>query len=139
VTDVTLSDYLSSVLRRRFGYGDLDCCIFMADWLIAIGLPDPMADRRSTYSNRKEYRAAIRSEGGLVTSCRRRFADIGLRETETAEPGDVCLVKTPALFGRRVAWIATGAIAVSDKLRAVVTPDAGLVVAPANTLLTWTF
>lgn len=134
---MTLSDYLSGVLRRRFGYGDLDCCTFMADWLVACGLPDPMADRRGTYASRKEYRAAIRSERGLVASCGRRFSDIGLRETATAKPGDVCLVRTPALFGRRVVWIATGAIVVSDKLRAVVTPDAGLVVAPAHTLLIW--
>lgn len=134
---MTLSDYLTDVLRRRFGYGDLDCCTFMADWLVARGLSDPMPDRRGTYSSHKEYRAAIRGEGGLVASCRQRFADIGLLETATAKPGDVCLVKTPALFGRRVAWIATGAIAVSDKLRAVVTRDEGLVVAPANTLLIW--
>lgn len=135
-----LSDYLTGVLRRRFGYGDLDCCTFMADWLVASGMQDPMADRRGSYATKREYRAAIRSEGGLIASCRRRLSEIGLREIETAVPGDVALVMAPLTVRRSgsVVWAPAGAIVVSDKLRAVVTPDAGLVVAPANTLLIWT-
>jgi hypothetical protein len=136
---MTLSDYFTDVLRRRFAYGDLDCCTFMADWLMRCGLKDPMADRRGTYTSAKQYRAAIRREGGLVASCQRRFFSIGLRETETASSGDVALVMAPIGVRRsgRIAWAPTGAIAVSDKLRAMVTPDAGLVIARANTLLIW--
>lgn len=136
---MTLSDYLSSVLRRRFAYGDLDCCTFMSDWLMNIGLRDPMADRRGSYCTKKEYRSAIRAEGGLVESCRNRFARIGLLENGVAAPGDVALVMVPIGVRRsgRVAWAATGAIAVSEKRRAVVTLD-GLAIAPAHTLLIWT-
>lgn len=135
-----LGDYFDSVIQRRFSFGGLDCCTFMADWMILRGLPDAMADRRGTYFTKREYRVAIRSERGLVQSCRKRFAAIGMRETAFVSEGDVALILAP--IGRRrcgsLAWAATGSIAVSEKLRAVVTPDLGLVVAPAHTIMAWT-
>lgn len=135
----SLSDYFDAVLRKRFAYGELDCCTFMADWLVARGFSDPMADRRGSYSTRQEYRAAIRSEGGLLKSCCFRFFDVGLRLYVGVSPGDVALVMAPIGVRRsgRVVSAPTGAIVISDKLRAVVTPDAGLVVAPLPTLLVW--
>ncbi len=137
---MTLSDYLTGVLRQRFHYGDLDCCTFMADWLVARGMADPMIGRRGSYSTWREYRAAIRGEGGMVASCRRRFAAIGLRETATPAKGDVALVMAPIGVRRSgaIVWAPTGAIAVTDRLRAVVTPDTGLVMAPAHIVTVWT-
>lgn len=133
-----LFEYLGEVSERRFGYGELDCCTFMADWLIRRGLPDAMADRRGTYATRTEYRRLIRGEGGLLASCRRRFAAIGLVQRAAAAPGDVCLVAAPVRANaRRVLWAATGAIAVSDRWRAVVTADAGLVCSELKLLCAW--
>lgn len=126
----TLSEYLGRVVRRRFAYGDLDCCTLMADWLMLCGFPDPMADRRGSYSTRSEYIAAIQNEGDIVKSCGRRFAAIGLQVTSEPKPGDVCLVKAPVVGP-------AGAIYVSDKFRAVITPDAGLVFAPVPVLRAW--
>lgn len=134
-----LGAYLGAVLRRRFAYGSLDCCTLMADWLVARGLPDPMADRRGKYATHAEYRAAVRAEGGLLQSCRRRFAAIGLVETARPRPGDVGLVRAIArLGGRRLVRIATGAICLSERVQVVVTPDAGLVGAELEILQAWT-
>jgi hypothetical protein len=135
---MTLSEYLGEISDRRFAYGALDCCTFMADWLMRCGLPDAMADRRGCYTTRACYRRLIRSEGGLVASCRARFAKICLAERPAAFPGDVCLVAAPILRNaRRTLWAATGAIAVSDRWRAVVTVDAGLVCAELEVLYAW--
>jgi hypothetical protein len=132
-----LSGYLATAIRRRFAFGELDCCTFMADWLVARGFSDPMADRRGTYATEAEYRAAMRSEGGIFRSCSQRFTAVGLRETDHAVPGDVCLVKVPVSVRGRVVRGMTGAICVTDKLRAVVTPDAGLVIAGVPIVSAW--
>jgi len=133
-----LSDYLDQVAARGFAYGDLDCCTLMADWLTWRGLPDAMADRRASYASYRQYRALMRAEGGIVASCGRRFAAVGLSALTVPVAGDVCLVKAPVLVRRdRIWWGVTGAIAVSDRLRAVVTPDAGLVIAELDVVSAW--
>lgn len=134
---IPLSDYLGVIMRRRFAYGEMDCCTLMADWLVARGLPDPMADRRGGYATREEFQALIASEGGIVRSCRRRFAGIGLRRTIRPAAGDVCLVRAPVIEGSGAVWGPTGAIAVSDRLRAVVTIDLGLMAAELDVVQAW--
>lgn len=132
-----LSLYLGEVVRRRFAFGAMDCCILMADWLIARGLPDAMADRRGAYASWREYRTLMRREGGIVASCRRRFAAIGLAERAEPVRGDVCLVHAPIVLGRRILWVPTGAICLSPDMSVIVTPDAGLVGAQMNVLHAW--
>ncbi|WP_247366847.1 hypothetical protein [Bradyrhizobium sp. 18] len=109
----------------------------MADWLVSNGLHDPMADRRGTYSTRREYRNAIRSEGGILASCVRRFAAVGLKESDEPKAGDVALVLAPARMGRRIVMIPTGSICTSPTMRAVVAPDVGLAGAPLTTIRAW--
>lgn len=92
---VRLVDYLDDVSGRDCAFGRLDCAVLMADWLMCCGRPDPMPDRRGTYATERAYRAAIRSEGGIVASCRARFARIGLRPTTSPREGDVALVLAP--------------------------------------------
>ena len=131
-----LSDYLGEVVRRRFAYGVMDCCILMADWVVRQGLPDAMADRRGAYASRREYRALMRQEGGIEASCRRRFSAIGLTPRAPVR-GDVCLVQAPIVMGRRLLLVPTGAIALSPEMSVVVTPDAGLVGAAMKVLVAW--
>ena len=132
-----LSRYLGSVVRRRFAFGKMDCCILMADWLVCCGLPDAMADRRGAYASWREYRALMRREGGIVASCKRRFGAVGLEERDAPARGDVCLVRAPIVLGRRVLWVPTGAICLSPGMSVVVTPDAGLMGAPMTVLHAW--
>ncbi|MBR0695942.1 hypothetical protein JQ553_22280 [Bradyrhizobium lablabi] len=133
-----LADYLDDVAARRFAFGTLDCCTLMADWLVRLGWPDPMADRRGTYATFRQYRSAIRREGGLVRSCATRFAAIGLAETAEPLPGDVCLVLAPLTVRKGRAVVGpTGAIYLSTALRTVVTSDSGLVMADLKVLRAW--
>lgn len=119
-----LADYLDDVASRRWEPGALDCCTFMADWLVRLGLPDPMADRRGTYATEREYRKALRGEGGLVKSCASRFATIGLRKAREAKPGDVALVWTPfAKRHGRLLYRPGGAIAATARHLAFLTRE----------------
>jgi hypothetical protein len=130
-----LADYLESVTRRR---GLLDCCAFMADWLVANDLPDPMGGQRGTYTTRREYRALIRREGGIMACCSRRLAALGLRETNSPQTGDVALVMAPfAVRHGRPLFAPTGAICISPTQRALVALDAALVIATLPTVKAW--
>lgn len=120
------------------GRGKRDCCTLLADWLVDNGLPDPMADRRGSYSTATEYRSALKSEGGIVQSCSDRLAKIGLCETADPRSGDVALVLAP--IGRRrdgrFVFYPTGALCVSDKWRAVLTSD-GIAIASFPVVKAW--
>lgn len=133
-----LAAYLENASKRRWQYGAHDCCTFMADWIIASGLPDPMADRRGTYASVGEYRKLIKGEGGLLASCVSRFAAIGLQASEKPKAGEVALVMAPfAIRKSKLLWRATGAVCVSERMRAVVGSSAALTVAPFPIVRAW--
>ncbi|MBR0855672.1 DUF6950 family protein [Bradyrhizobium liaoningense] len=134
-----LSDYLDDVAGRDCGYGRLDCATFMADWLIRCGWPDPMADRRGTYVTERAYRAAIRSEGGIVASCRRRFARLGLAEAAAPCEGDVALVLAPFALrdGRAPLCRPTGGIALEGGFVAVLDWPRGIVSVELPVVAAW--
>ncbi|MHC2677511.1 hypothetical protein ACVI1J_009674 [Bradyrhizobium diazoefficiens] len=132
-----LADYLGEVAARACAYGRLDCAVLMADWVVRQGWPDPMPDRRGTYTTERDYRAAVRSEGGLVASCRRRFGHIGLVETVAAEAGDVALVLVPVARGGRNVQVPAGAIVLGGGLVALLDWPRGIVGVHRPTVAAW--
>ncbi|ULL01717.1 hypothetical protein FJV43_03580 [Bradyrhizobium sp. I71] len=129
-----LAIYLERVAGRDCAYGVHDCATLMADWLIARGYPDAMPDRRGTYATEAEYRAAIRSEGGMVAACRKRFARVGLAGVAQPAAGDVALVLAPNARGLRVP---AGAIAMDRGRVALLSWPRGVVVATLPVLAAW--
>ena len=134
----TLANYLNDVSCRRFAYGTTDCATLMADWLVRLGLSDSMADLRGTYSDRKGWRAVSRAERGLLASCRKRFAAVGLVETDKPAAGDVALIMAPVMMrdSSRVVFAPTGAICVDVTRRAFLTSH-GLRIRPMRTFAAW--
>jgi hypothetical protein len=134
-----LSQYLADVSRGKWGYGALDCCTFMADWLMRLGFADPMADRRGTYATHREYRAPFRAEGGILGSCKLRFGALGLSETGEPDTGAVALVMAPYAIKKsgKIVRFPTGAICTRRDRFAVVTSDKGLVVSPFPLVAAW--
>lgn len=131
-----LHAYLEKVANRNGQ--PLDCCTFMADWLVESGLPDPMADRRGTYQTRGQQQQMLKSEGGIIATCSKRFFQAGLRETDTPKAGDVAIVMAPfAIRQGRVLSRPTGAICTSATMRAVVAVDVALAIAAIPTVRTW--
>lgn len=129
-----LAAYLDRVAGRDCAYGVHDCATLMADWLVARGYPDAMPDRRGTYASEAEYRAAIRSEGGMIAACRQRFTRVGLAAVERPAAGDVALVLAPNARGLRVP---AGAIAMDEGRLALLSWPRGVVVAVLPVLAAW--
>ena len=127
---VMLSEYLASLTRRRWQPGVLDCGVFMADWVIRLCGRDPIADVRGTYSTEKQFLKIVRGEGGFQKACETRLKAVGFRETLFPRSGDILTVKAPyAIRKGEVQTRPTGAICVSEILRAVITSDLGIVIA----------
>ncbi|WP_315759297.1 MULTISPECIES: DUF6950 family protein [unclassified Bradyrhizobium] len=127
---MTLADYLASLTARRWAPGMLDCGVFMADWAIACGRPDPIADVRGSYGSERGFLRILRREGGFAASCAARLAHIGAIEVSVPSAGDFAVVLAPYAVRRgKLQQRPTGAICVSPTQRAVITSDMGVVIA----------
>jgi len=140
---MTLADYLASLSRRRWQPGVLDCGVFMADWAVVCGRPDPIADVRGSYSSERAFLRILRREGGFQASCAARLARIGAVAAISPSAGDFAVVLAPyAVKGGRIMRRPTGALCVSATRRAVITSDLGVVIAGETELplvAAWTF
>lgn len=139
----SLAVYLASLRWRKWKPGALDCGIFMSDWMVSRGAPDPMADIRGTYDSERKFLRILRREGGFVNCCSARFGRIGMTETMSPKIGDLVAVTAPyAERGGKIKRRPTGAIAISENMRVVATPDMGIVVVTSDhlpTLKAWTW
>lgn len=106
----------------------------MADWVRLLTGIDPIADVRGSYSTLEEFEAIVAGEGGLVMATGRRLEAIGWTRTKAAAQGCIAVVMAPCMINGEMGRAPTGSIVVSDILRAVVTGDAGLVIAEIDRL-----
>lgn len=74
-----------------FSWGENDCCLAVADCLVAMGLPDPMTRYRGRYSSARGALRMFAPEGGLDPAMTARMAELGYIE----DPGGfVGLIET---------------------------------------------
>ena len=107
----------------------------MADWVLQLTGIDPIADVRGRYHSERQFRRILRKEGGFEQACADRLARAGFVETATPLAGDVVVVLAPYAQRRGVIQRRpTGAIAASDRMRAVATSDLGIVIADRSAL-----
>lgn len=119
-----LADFLAQSARVPFRYGRSDCCLWVADWLIAQGRPDPAEGFRGRYRTKLGCARLLRKHGGvlvILTGCAERA---GLSPTGAPAAGDVGVVEvmTPdgpglsgAIYtGRRWATRAVHGLLVSE-------------------------
>lgn len=126
--DAALRAYLARACRRRVRWGEFDCCLFMADWILDVRGIDPAGPHRGAYSGVREALRIVRAAGGLRPLAASLAAAAGLPVREgPPRPGDVAVVQA----GRRQA----GAIRTS-KGWAVLTPG-GYAVLPLRALAMW--
>jgi len=96
---VNLGDYLIAASRRKHVYGAHDCCTFVADWCIANGWPDPMAEWRAGYAD------ASPAHDGLLLLFVAGMGGAGLPVTLEPVEGDVGVV---TVFGQEAGAVFTG-------------------------------
>lgn len=126
--EAALRAYLARSCRCPVRWGEFDCCLFMADWVLEVRGIDPAGPHRGGYSGVREALRIIRAAGGLrpLAASLARSAGLSAREGPP-RPGDVGIVQV----GRRQA----GAIR-TRKGWAFLTPS-GYAVAPLAALDVW--
>jgi hypothetical protein len=94
-----LADYLDDALRKPWGWGSMDCCMFAGDWVAVATGRDPMAAYRGIYSSRFQAIKLIRQRGGLLAMVDEEMRQLGFERTNTFEHGDIAVIEVPHLPG----------------------------------------
>lgn len=85
-----LTDHLIATARRGFAYGELDCGLFLADWILRRRGFDPAAELRGRYARLEEVPGIA---GGLLRILTGLALAHGLAVTRYPEIGDVALIR----------------------------------------------
>lgn len=128
-----LAAFLRDYAARPWNPGQVDCCLYLADWAMACGHDDPAASLRATYSGEEEMRVVVDRAGGLVPLVLGCASSIGLVPAGPAPlaAGDIAVIGSAKRSDRQ--W---GAIYDGHALR-VLTSDAGIARMTAKILMHW--
>lgn len=85
-------DAYLTAFAAPFAWGKSDCCLTVADCLVAMGLPDPMAVYRGRYDSERGAMRMFARDGGLEGAMDARMAEGGYFFCEAG--GAVGLVET---------------------------------------------
>lgn len=132
-------DALTAFLDRSEGqvgqWGERDCALWVAEWLLILTGRDGGGEWRGTYGTEEECAALLRREGGIVEVMRRGVSRTGLVVTSGLPVrGDVGVVKV-RIPGGGEAGLA--AICVGPRRWAAMSED-GLRVIRADPFIVWT-
>jgi hypothetical protein len=130
-TPLSLAEFLAQATRTPFAWGRRDCCLWVADWLVARGHPDPAARLRGRYATEAEAERALFWSGGLVRVVEGAALGLGLAPTEAPVAGAIGLVEIAGPAGVTVA----AGICTGD--RWAVLAEGGLLTFTARPLAAW--
>lgn len=125
-----LDAFLDRATRTPFAYGTDDCCLWLADWLVALGQPDPAAHLRGRYRTALGCARVLRREGGVAAVVQACAETAGLARTYAPLAGDVGVVLAATDRGEHL----VGALCVG---RRWAMRGEGLVVAVAPMICAW--
>lgn len=120
---MTLHEYLNNKARLRRDAGRQDCATFCADWIMARGLPDPMAEWRGTYTDEAQATGIYRDGDGLAAIFDDCMADFDRRSGDPC-PGDVGLLQ--------IGGQCCGAIYTGERWAVVAEKGLGFISVPAR-------
>lgn len=89
---VDLPDFCTAHAALPHVWGDVDCCLVLADWALANGHADGAAHLRGTYATADACFAVVEAAGGLVPLVGGIAAGLGLAEIETVQPGCIAII-----------------------------------------------
>ncbi len=96
--------FLWCAAEKRFQWGQWDCGLWLADWLMfGTGKPDPASDLRGKYHD-AESCLALCGPLGFPRMIQRIADNAGLERTRSPQRGDVAVIRT------RPGNVAVGAI-----------------------------
>lgn len=95
---IDLEAFLARTASEPFAWGLADCSLWVADWIVANGYPDPAAHLRGTYADEMACAGLLRALGGLERVFVDGCTSCGLR------PLTVPLVGAVGVIGAAGRW-----------------------------------
>lgn len=89
-----LDGFLRSAEAKRFQDGVWDCCLFPADWVLAVTGIDGASPWRGRYHARIGWLRILSRDGGMLAVVERGAQIAGLSETTTPARGDIGVIET---------------------------------------------
>ncbi len=87
-----LFDTINRWKATPFVWGQSDCMIVLADWVMEVRGVDPAADIRGRYHDEASCEAVTGFMSRPLEVAARRFEDVGLGRVGAAQIGDVALI-----------------------------------------------
>lgn len=87
-----LALYLQSLATAPMVWGQNDCCMMAADWILGQKKVDVAAGFRGTYATEAEAEVLIERAGGLVPFASNLMAAQGFEPTDAPRLGDVGVI-----------------------------------------------
>jgi hypothetical protein len=92
----TLHKHINSWLSKPFIWGECDCMLVLADWVLLVTGKDPAHDMRYTYDSRMSCQRETGYFTDPVKTVARCFEqNAGLQRTDNPVKGDVGVVEVP--------------------------------------------
>jgi len=92
---MTLADFLKGASGRPFVWGECDCCLFAADWVLARTGQDPAAGWRGRYDTKARASQIAHRAGGLAHHVAAQFSGLNIAKTDAPDEGDVGVLVLP--------------------------------------------
>lgn len=127
-----LAAFLDHASRTPFAWGTFDCSLWLADWLVARGYPDPATHLRGRYSTALGCKRLLKRHGGVVNVVASCVDPLGLVRTETPAAGAIGVVRAITRRGEDL----VGAICTGPRW-AMLAAGGGLISAPGQPLVAW--
>jgi hypothetical protein len=96
-----LERFIAAAGSRPWAWGERDCCLTLADWVIAAGHPDPAPHLRGAYRDEAECRALVAAGGGLVAVVDGICAAAGLERVERPARGVIGVIGAAQISARQ--------------------------------------
>ncbi|RYE57844.1 MAG: hypothetical protein EOP20_06855 [Hyphomicrobiales bacterium] len=130
-----LDTFLEGVQAKGHVWGENDCCLFPADWIVIQGHEDPALSYRGAYHDEAGAQTVIAGEGGFVVMAHKALTRVGWRRRRfsAAQRGDVGVLLLHSPHGPHP----VGAVALGAGFWAMVTSK-GLRMVKATALTSWT-
>ncbi|AHG45131.1 hypothetical protein RLEG12_18650 [Rhizobium leguminosarum bv. trifolii CB782] len=96
-----LTAFIATHNLRPWQSGQVDCCLFLADWAMWLGHPDPAAHLRGTYDTDDGFRAIIAAHHGVVPVVADCVATIGGKPLSAAAQGAVGVIGSAGNINRQ--------------------------------------
>ena len=95
-----LADWLAREGARPVVWGVNDCCLFVADWVVAVTGRDPATPWRGAYRGERAAHRILTRGGGLLAVVAPAFDGVGLARTDDPLTGDIGVVVAPVAVRR---------------------------------------